>query len=167
MYAAELLVACWYDAMEEAWRALAAASARLECGKTTSDECLAVGASSDSSGLAHAAALVGSVRARACATLAAATGVTGGDVRTAARRWGICVARNALRVSGTALAAAVGAAAAGALAPRDRAGVWAVRGHIVTDLLVANLLLLLLDGSSGLGFGPSLGMCGAAPAGVA
>jgi hypothetical protein len=34
-------------------------------------------------------------------------------------------------------------------------------------LLVANLLLLLLDGSSGLGFGPSLGMCGAAPAGVA
>ena len=69
MYAAELLVACWYDAMEEAWRALAAAGARLECGKTASDECLAVGASSDSSGLAYAAALVGSARARTCACL--------------------------------------------------------------------------------------------------
>ena len=106
---------------------------------------------------------VGRKLAKRCAV----RGVKGGDVQTGGRRGGICVARNELRVSGTALAAAVGAAAAGALAPRDRAGVWAVRGHIVTDLLVANLLLLLLDGSSGLGFGPSLGMCGAAPAGVA
>lgn len=77
------------------------------------------------------------------------------ELRLSSRRWVLKAGKNLLRVSGTAVCAAAGAAVAASLAPRDRAGVWAVRGHLVSDLIFANVLLLMLDGGFALVFGPA------------
>jgi hypothetical protein len=66
---------------------------------------------------------------------------------------GIKAAKHLVRCSGTAVIAAVGAGVAGAVAPRESAGVWAFRGLLVTDLIVANILGFLLDGPLSGAFG--------------
>ncbi|KAF8070897.1 5-methyltetrahydropteroyltriglutamate--homocysteine methyltransferase [Scenedesmus sp. PABB004] len=163
MYGAELLVACAYDALDEARRLLhalqprpghAGAGAPPPAGggageRLVGAECLAHHPEQAARGgeLAQLRAALGALAAGAAAP-------PPGEAARAARRWALRAGKNAVRVAGTALCAAAGAGAAGALAPRDRAGVWAVRGHIVCDLVFANLLLLLLDGGLALAFGP-------------
>jgi hypothetical protein len=66
---------------------------------------------------------------------------------------GIKAAKHLVRCSGTAVIAAVGAGVAGSVAPRESAGVWAFRGLLVTDLIVANILGFLLDGPLAGAFG--------------
>jgi hypothetical protein len=78
-----------------------------------------------------------------------------GQLRAASRRLGSKAARHALRLGGTAVCAALGAAVAGAVAPQGSAGTWAFRGLIVTDLIVANGFLLLLDGPLGDALAPA------------
>lgn len=66
---------------------------------------------------------------------------------------GLKAAKHLVRCSGTAVVAAVGAGVAGSVAPRESAGVWAFRGMLVTDLIVANILAFLLDGPLAGAFG--------------
>jgi hypothetical protein len=66
---------------------------------------------------------------------------------------GLKAAKHLVRCSGTAVIAAVGAGVAGSVAPRESAGVWAFRGMLVTDLIVANILAFLLDGPLAGAFG--------------
>ena len=66
--------------------------------------------------------------------------------------------QHAARCAITWFAAAVGAAAVAALAPRESAGRWAGIGHIVVDVVVSNgvvFLLLTESRSSGAGAAPS------------
>jgi hypothetical protein len=69
------------------------------------------------------------------------------------RALGIKAAKHLVRCSGTAVIAALGAGVAGSMAPRESAGVWAVRGSLVTDVIVASILMFLLDGPLAGAFG--------------
>jgi hypothetical protein len=164
MYAAELIVACVYDAVDELRRLLANVplprQQQQHGGLTTA----AGGGLTTAEQLVGAECLMqpdgGQLQGLALLQLQLQELVSGrvkvapADVSSSTKRWLLRAAKNLLRVSGTAVCAAVGSGVASAVAPRERAGVWAVRGHIVSDLVFANVLMLVLDGGFALAFGP-------------
>jgi hypothetical protein len=145
MYAAELVVACCYDAWEELRRLLYPPRKQLLMQQPDH--------------LEHLQFNVQYVKSQLQQVLVKpdVSHVNSKLLQDSSRRWMIKAGKNVVRVTGTAVCAAVGAGAAAAMAPRDRAGVWAVRGHIVADLVFANVLLLVLDGGLGVVFGQSSG----------
>eukprot|EP00775_Hariotina_reticulata_P013212 gene13212-13343_t len=149
MYAAELIVACCYDAWEELRHLLYPPRKQL----------LMQQPADHLEHLPPAQFNVQYVKSQLQQVLVKpeVSHVNGKMLQDSSRRWLIKAGKNVVRVTGTAVCAAVGAGAAAAMAPRDRAGVWAVRGHIVTDLICANVLLLVLDGGLGVVFGPPSG----------
>uniref|UniRef100_A0A383VZ44 Uncharacterized protein n=1 Tax=Tetradesmus obliquus TaxID=3088 RepID=A0A383VZ44_TETOB len=159
MYAAELIVACVYDAVDELRRLLAglplprqqqqhaAAAASLAAERLVGAECLLQPEGGQLRGL-------GLLQLQLQELISGRVQIAPAELSIASKRWLLRAAKNVLRVSSTAVCAAVGSGVAGAVAPRERAGVWAVRGHILSDLVFANLLMLALDGGFALAFGP-------------
>lgn len=155
MYAAEFVVACVYDAVDECRRILKglrqqilqqqssyAASERL-----VGAECL-VGTEQDQQGSLQ------QLQETLQQLLAGQVRIAPAELQLSSRRWLLKAGKNLVRVTGTALCAAVGAGVAASLAPRERAGVWAWRGHIVSDLIFANVLMVVLDGGVAIAFAP-------------
>lgn len=159
MYAAEFIIACVYDAVDELRRLLASLPLPrqqqqhssglqgLPAERLVGAECLMQPDGGQLRGLSL-------LQMQLQELLSGRVKVGAGDLSVMSKRWALRAAKNLLRVSGTAVCAAVGSGVASAVAPRERAGVWAVRGHIVSDLVFANLLMLVLDGGFALAFGP-------------
>jgi hypothetical protein len=147
-YAAELIVACGYDAVAELQAlvklpplpaSLQQSQAQLQQPGGAERE----RGSGPLAALSHAQAVAA---ARLQAVLGGQAALDWAALPAASRRFWLRTAKHLLRVAGTAVCAAAGAGVAGALAPRESTGTWAFRGLIVSDLVFANVFLLLLDG---------------------
>lgn len=154
LYAAEFIVACIYDAVDECRRILKVARQQilLQQGRFSEGERL-VGAEclvSEHEQQGNLQQLQDTLQQ----LLAGQVHVPPAELQLSSRRWVLRAGKNLIRVTGTALCAAVGAGIAGAVAPRDRAGGWAWRGHIVSDLIFANVLTMVLDGGVAITFAP-------------
>lgn len=155
MYAAELIVACVYDAVDECRRLLKGLQQQIlqQQGRYVQGERL-VGAECLSGSDQEHQGSFWQLQDTMQQLLAGKVRVAPAELQLSSKRWVLRAAKNLVRVTGTALCAAVGAGIAGAVAPRDRAGVWAWRGHIVTDLIFANVLMVVLDGGFVIAFPP-------------
>jgi hypothetical protein len=154
MYAAEFIVGCVYDAVDELRRLLNGLPVphhRQQRSGTAPEqligaECLLQAEGGQLRGLAL-------LQVQLQELLSGRAKFAPAEMSSSSKRWALRAAKNLLRVSGTAVCAAVGAGVAAAAAPRERSGVWAVRGHLVSDLVFANMLMLVLDGGAALLFG--------------
>jgi hypothetical protein len=147
-YAAEFIVACAYDAISDLRHLIRAPQKQQQQPQ--------LGGAGSSAAARVLASLQGAQLAAAQRVQQLLSGQVTIDwvqLPPVSRSLGIKAAKHLVRCSGTAVVAAVGAGVAGAVAPRDCAGVWAFRGMLVTDLLVANILGFLLDGPLAGAFG--------------
>lgn len=144
-YAAEFIVACVYDAISDLRHLIRAPQKQQQQPGAGSGGAAGV--------LASLQAVQQAAAQRVQQLLAGQVTADWVQLPPVSRALGIKAAKHLVRCSGTAVVAAVGAGVAGAVAPRDCAGVWAFRGMLVTDLLVANILGFLLDGPLAGAFG--------------
>lgn len=149
-YAAEFIVACVYDAISDLRHLIRAPQKQQQQQPGGAG---GSGGSAAAGVLASLQAVQQGAAQRVQQLLAGQVTVDWVQLPQVSRAMGIKAAKHLVRCSGTAVVAAVGAGVAGAVAPRDCAGVWAFRGMLVTDLLVANILGFLLDGPLAGAFG--------------
>lgn len=142
-YAAEFLVACVYDAIADLGQLIRVPQKQLQQQSQHNN-----------------GGLVGSLQSLQQQAAQRVQQLVGGQVTVdwvrlppVSKALGIKAAKHLVRCSGTAVIAALGAGVAGTLAPRESAGVWAFRGLLVTDLIVANVFMFLLDGPLAGAFG--------------
>jgi hypothetical protein len=160
MYVAEFIVACVYDAVDELRRLLNglpvsrhAQQHANAAGLTPPERLIGAECLMQPEGVTQLRGLA-LLQVQLQELISGRVKFAPAELSASSKRWALRAAKNLLRVSGTAVCAAVGSGVVSAAAPRERAGVWAVRGHIVSDLVFANLLMLVLDGGFALAFGP-------------
>lgn len=143
-YAAEFIVACAYDAIQDLQQLIRLPPKPLQQQQQQQQP----------SGLLESLQSLQQQSAqRLQQLLSGQVAVDWVQLPPASRALGIKAAKHLVRCSGTAVIAALGAGVAGIVAPREAAGVWAFRGLLVTDLIVANVLTFLLDGPLSGAFG--------------
>jgi hypothetical protein len=140
-YAAEFIVSCAFDAITELGQLVRAPKQQLQ------QQAQPVGV------LGSLQALQQQAAQRLQQLVSGQVSIDWVQLPPASRALGIKAAKHLVRCSGTAVIAALGAGVAGSVAPRESAGVWAVRGSIVTDVIVASILMFLLDGPLAGAFG--------------